>query len=91
MTLYYLSDEGRLRKTANAFGVARATVSETVRKVCRAITTHLGPKLLKLPRTEEEVLRLVSQFEDRHRMPQCLGAVDGTHIDINQSSTLQIT
>ena len=31
ITLYYLSDEGRLRKTANAFGVARSTVSVIVR------------------------------------------------------------
>ena len=26
-TLYYLSDEGRLRKTANAFGLSRQVVS----------------------------------------------------------------
>ena len=29
VTLYYLSDEGRYRKTANAFGIAVATVSLT--------------------------------------------------------------
>ena len=44
----------------------------------------MGPKMLKLPRTEEEVMTLVRSFERRHRMPQCLGAVDGTHIDIKQ-------
>jgi hypothetical protein len=27
VTLYYLSDEGRLRKTANAFGISRSSVS----------------------------------------------------------------
>ena len=26
LTLYYLSDEGRLRKTANAFGLSRACI-----------------------------------------------------------------
>ena len=31
MTLYYLSDEGRMRKTANAFGVSGQTVSKIVR------------------------------------------------------------
>ena len=49
MTLYYLSDEGRMRKTANAFGVSRQTVSKIVRKVCNAITVHLGPKYIILP------------------------------------------
>lgn len=32
VTLYYLSDEGRLRKTANAFGISRQVVSKIVRK-----------------------------------------------------------
>ena len=33
ITLYYLSDEGRIRKTANAFGISRQAVSKIVRKV----------------------------------------------------------
>ena len=37
VTLYYLSDEGRYRKTVNAFGISVATVSIIVREVCRAI------------------------------------------------------
>lgn len=42
MTLYYLSDEGRLRKTANAFGVSRQSVSCVVRQTCEVIARHLG-------------------------------------------------
>lgn len=34
LTLYYLADEGRMRKTANAFGVSRSSVSIVVRRVC---------------------------------------------------------
>ena len=85
-TLYYLSDEGCLRKTANAFGISRQVVSKIVRKVCRAITLHLGPKYIKLPATEEEVQDLVTGFYQTHGFPQCLGAIDGTHIDIQQPS-----
>ncbi len=81
-TLYYLSDKGRLRKTANAFGISRQVVSKIVRKVCRAITLHLGPKYIKLPATEEEVQILVKGFYQAHGFPQCLRAIDGTHIDI---------
>ncbi|CAL9702247.1 unnamed protein product [Knipowitschia caucasica] len=44
LTLYYLSDEGRLRKTANAFGVSRQAVSVIVRQICRTISIHLGPR-----------------------------------------------
>lgn len=32
LILYYLSDEGRLRKTANTFGVSRQAVSVVVRQ-----------------------------------------------------------
>ena len=31
-TLYYLSDEGRMRKTANAFGISKQVVSKIVRE-----------------------------------------------------------
>ena len=41
LTLYYLSNEGRLRKTANAFGVSRQVTSKIIRKVCKAISLHL--------------------------------------------------
>ena len=46
VTLYYLSDEGRMRKTANAFGVSRSIVSVIVRRVTSVITKYLGPKYI---------------------------------------------
>ena len=61
-TLYYLSDEGRIRKTANAFGLSRSVISNMIRRVCIAITVHLGSKYIKLPITEAEVKELVSKF-----------------------------
>ncbi|CAL9706527.1 unnamed protein product [Knipowitschia caucasica] len=85
-TLYYLGDEGRLRKTANAFGLARGTVSLIVRRTCKAITTNLGKKYICLPFTAPEAETLVSGFLQAHGMPQCLGAVDGTHVEIRRPS-----
>ena len=41
VTLYYLSDEGRLRKVANAFGLGRSTVSSIIKQVTSAISSHL--------------------------------------------------
>ena len=46
LTLYYLGDEGRLRKTANSFGISRASCSITIHKVSYAITTYLGPHFI---------------------------------------------
>ena len=55
VTLYYLADEGRMRKTANAFGLSRPSVSIIVRRVCQAITKFLGPLYIQLPTTEDKV------------------------------------
>lgn len=54
---------------------------------CRAISIHLGPKYIKLPFTEPEAEDLVVGFHRDHDMPQCFGAIDGTHIEIKQPST----
>ena len=84
ITLYYLADEGWYRKIANAFGVSRSSISLVIRRVTNAISTNLGPKYIKLPRSEDEVAELVKNYEYFHGFPQCLGAIDGTHIDIKQ-------
>ncbi|XP_065061675.1 uncharacterized protein LOC135688686 [Rhopilema esculentum] len=84
MTLYYMSDKGRYRKVANSFGVARSTVSMVIRRVTKAISQHLGSKYIKLPVTQAEVEHHTKKFLKNHGFPQCIGAVDGTHIEINQ-------
>ena len=84
VTLYYLSDEGRYRKVANAFGISRSSVSIIVRRVCAAISEYLGPSYVRLPTSEREVQQLVSQFYVCHGFPQCMGAIDGTHIPIKE-------
>ena len=84
VTLYYLSDEGRLRKVANAFGLSRSCCSIIVRRVSFVITKHLGPLYVKLPMTEGSVKEKVSKFFNTFSVPQCLGAIDGTHIEIKQ-------
>ena len=82
--LYCLSDEGRMRKTANAFGIATCTVSVIVRRVNHAISVYLAPIFIKLPKTEEEVKESAAKFFELHGFPQCIGAIDGTHIAIKQ-------
>lgn len=90
LTLFYLSNEGRLMKTSKAFGVSRQTVSVTIRQTCRAITIHMGPKYITLPFTNEDATPLVEGFHQAHGLPQCLGAIDGHHIEIKQPSAHSI-
>ena len=83
ITLHLLKDTGSITVTANAFGVNAPTVSKTIRIVCYAINTHLGPRYLNVTRGNE-LKESVNMFQERLGFPQVLGAVDGTHIEINK-------
>ena len=83
-TLCYLSDGGRMRKTANAFGLASCTISRIVKRVTTAISTELAGIYMPLPQTENEVRESAANFYKQHGFPQCIGAVDGTHIPIRK-------
>ena len=36
-----------------------------------------------IPYTEEEVQEAMDTFEEEHKFPQIVGAIDGCHIEIN--------
>ena len=55
ITLHYLPDGGRMKKTANALGAVPCTVSVIVKRVTQAIPTHLASKYVKVPSTEAEI------------------------------------
>ena len=86
VTMYYLSDEGRFRKAANVFKVAENTVSMIIRRVTKEISNHLANKYIKLPRRDGEFNESCSLFFEKHGFPQCLGAINGTHIAIKRPS-----
>ena len=86
VTMQYLSDKGRFRKTANAFGIAKSTVSMIIERVTKAVSNHLADKYIKLPRTEDKVNESCSLFFEKHGFPQCLGAADGIHVAIKRPS-----
>ena len=80
LTLYYLGQGGNFRAVANQFGVAVPTVSVIVQQITSAINRHLLPDLIKFPTTEEQLSATMKTF----RFPNCLGAIDGSHINIKK-------
>ena len=86
LILYYISNEGPYRKTANAFGISRASISGIIRRVFYAVTTSVDPKLIRLPNTEGEVQELTDGYLAANRFPQCIGVIDGTHIEVAEPS-----
>ncbi len=73
-----------MRKTANAFGLAPSTVSTIVKRVTCSVSEHLGNTYIKHPATEQEVQASVAAFFASTSFPQCIGAVDRTHIPLQK-------
>lgn len=71
MTLFYLSDEGRLRKRENSVSVSWTSVSIVIRQVTSALSMYLGQKYIKLPITEDNVKEKVHGFY-AFNFPQCV-------------------
>ena len=84
VALHYLKDQGSMRMTTNAFGIARCTVGKIIQEICMILTKTIGPELIKFPETKEEVSTEVLAFLQRFVFPQLIRCIDGTHIPIKQ-------
>ena len=73
-----------MRKVSNSFGLGKATVSKVICRVTSVISEKLGAKYIVLPKTKEEVEEHARNFCNRYGFPQCIGAIDGTHIKIKR-------
>ena len=62
VALHYLKDQGSMRMTTNAFGIARCTVGKIIQEICMILTKTIGPELIKFPETKEEVSTEISAF-----------------------------
>jgi hypothetical protein len=62
------------------FGIGDRTVSDVVWRVAQAIMLVEGPRRLRWPAEGEERARAIAQMEAMHGLPNCVGAIDCTHI-----------
>ncbi|XP_060844436.1 LOW QUALITY PROTEIN: putative nuclease HARBI1 [Rhopalosiphum padi] len=63
------------------FGVSKTTASLIVRDVSIAIA-KLRPRFIKMPTTEREISKLQRSFYQIARFPRAIGAIDCTHVKI---------
>ena len=81
ITLWFLSTGSDYRTIGHLFGVSKSTVCVVMKEVCTAIVECLLPKYIKIP-TGATLRENVEAFKTELGFPQCVGAVDGTHIPI---------
>ena len=73
--------------TANTFGIHQSTLTKAVQEVCTAIVKYMVPKLITIPKSQDEMLSKISQFEAAFGMTQAFGCIDGIHIPIKAPIT----
>ena len=81
VTLWRLGTNTEYRSIGHLFGVGLATVCIAVHEVCKAIVDVLLPQYIRFP-TGNRVHDVVEGFSCKWGFPQCVGAIDGTHIPI---------
>lgn len=62
-------------------GVHQTTAGKIIRKVSFHIASMYG-RVIKLPVTDDEIVKAKKDFYDIARFPQIIASIDGTHIKI---------
>ena len=85
ITLWCLATPAKYRTVGHLFGVSRSSVCEIVHETCSAIVTILLKTYIKFP-TGSNIDNVVREFKAKWGVPQCFGAIDGTHIPVSVPS-----
>ncbi|KAK7457296.1 hypothetical protein BaRGS_00039238 [Batillaria attramentaria] len=82
ITLRYLASGDSFVSLSYAFRVANNTIREIVLETCTALFAVLKDEYLKVPSTPDEWERISNEFQTRWQFPNCVGALDGKHVEI---------
>ena len=85
VTLWCLATSVEYRTIGHPFVIARCTVCQIVQETCVAIVKVLLKEYISFP--SGDGLKLSEVFEKAWGLPQCAGAVDGSHIPIAAPTT----
>jgi len=89
LTLRFYATGNFLITSGDFLGVSKTTASLIVRDVSIVIA-KLRPRFIKMPTTEREISKLQRSFYQIARFPRTIGAIDCTHVKIQNPGTLYI-
>ncbi|XP_036340033.1 putative nuclease HARBI1 [Rhagoletis pomonella] len=84
ISLFALGSAAEYRTVASLFGVGRSTVGEIVLDFCQAVCENFSDCINSYPQNLQEIRKVVAGFA-RLGFPQCFGALDGCHIEVQPS------
>ncbi|XP_073488862.1 uncharacterized protein [Aquarana catesbeiana] len=81
IALWKLATNSEYRSIGHLFGVSKSPACQCVQDFCKAVCTLLAPEIVQSP-DKENLKDMADYFENRWGLPQCVGAIDGSHIQI---------
>ena len=81
IALWKLATGREYRSISHLFGVGLSTVFNCVEDFCNAVVSVLLPQHINTP-DAAKLIEIATFFRNHWRMPQCVGAIDGSHIPI---------
>ena len=82
ITLWVLASSAEHRTVSHLFGVGRSMVCEIVNETCQAIVDNLLLQYIRFPSLDQQQ-QYIENFENKWGVPQCIGAIDGSHISVS--------
>ena len=77
--LWRLGTNVEYRTISHLFGVGVSTVYVVLHKLCSSVVNDMTAKYIQIP-AEEHLRRIINGFLTKWDFPQCIGAIDGSHI-----------
>ncbi|XP_070412035.1 uncharacterized protein [Nothobranchius furzeri] len=81
IALWKLATNSEYRSIGLLFGVSTTSVCRCVQDFCKAVCKLLLAEVIAFP-TLQKLQEMADYFETRWGVPQCVGAIDGSHIPI---------
>ena len=81
IALWRLSTGNSFRSTAAVFGVGKSSAVHLTKQFCKCVARRAG-NFIKFPKNERETTIALEIFSEICKIPQVIGAIDATHIEI---------
>ena len=81
IALWRLAGGASFREVAMHFDVGKSSCVTITKEFCRPLN-RFSRHFIKLPVNHRDTTRAIALFQDECKIPQAVGAIDGTHIEI---------